>query len=74
MGVKTNLAAITFTGTGLTKATAVGVDMVDMMAGINLGIAEIQAKLNFLIADVLTPAGTEGSNITTINTALTALS
>ena len=74
MGVKANLAAITFTATGLTKATAVGVDMVDMIAGINLGIAEIQAKLNFLINDVLTPAGTESSNITTINTQLTALS
>jgi hypothetical protein len=74
MGVKTNLAAITFTGGGLAKATAVGVDMVDMMAGINLTISELQAKLNFLITDVLTPAGSEGSNITTINTQLTSLS
>lgn len=74
MGVKTNLAAITFTAGGLQKATALGVDMVDMVAGINLGIAEIQAKLNFLINDVLTPSGTEGANITTINTQLTSLS
>jgi hypothetical protein len=74
MGVKAALNGITFTGTGLTKATTVGVDIVDMMAGISLGIAEIQAKLNFLITDVLTPAGTEASNITTINTQLTALS
>lgn len=74
MGVKAALTGITFTATGNNKAQAVGVDMADLMLGINLGIAEIQQKLNFLVADVLTPAGTEGANITTINTQLTALS
>jgi hypothetical protein len=74
MGVKTALAGITFTATGLQKAQAIGCDMPDLMLGINLTIAELQQKLNFLVADVLTPAGTEGANITTINTQLTALS
>ena len=39
-----------------------------------LACQELTAKLNFLINDVLTPAGTEASNITTLNTQITNLS
>lgn len=74
MGVKTALAGITFTATGLTKAAAIGCDMIDMNLGMQLTCQEMTQKMNFLVNDILTPAGTEGSNITTINAQITALS
>jgi hypothetical protein len=73
MGVKANLNGITFTTGGKNQALIAGVDLPGMIAECALAIAEIQAKLNYLILDVLTPSGTEGSNITTINTQLTSL-
>jgi hypothetical protein len=74
MGVKTACAGITYTAGGRAKAQQVGLDIDAHMAEINLGITEIQTKINFLINNVLTPAGGESSNITTLNTQLTALS
>ena len=74
MGVKTNLTGITFTTTGKNTAVAAGVDLAGMIAECNLGINEILAKLNYLVTDVLTPSGTETSNISTINSQITALS
>ncbi len=74
MGVKTNLAAITFTVTGKNTATAAGVDLAGMIAEAQLKCTEAINALNYLVADVLTPAGTESANITTINTQITALS
>jgi hypothetical protein len=74
MGVKTTLAGITFTTGGKQQAANVGVDLADLVAGMELACQELTAKLNFLINDVLTPAGTEASNITTLNTHITNLS
>lgn len=74
MGVKTALAGITFTATGFQKAAAIGLDMTDFVAGMQLTCQEMTQKMNFLVNDVLTPAGTEGANITTINAQVTALS
>lgn len=74
MGVKTTLAGITFTATGLTTAEKAGVDIAGLMLAIELKCSEMIAELNYLVSDVLTPAGTEGTNITTINTQITNLS
>lgn len=74
MGVKTALAGITFTGTGKNTAAALGLDLADFVLGMQLTCQEMTQKMNFLVADVLTPAGTESSNITTINSQITALS
>lgn len=74
MGVKAALAGITYTAGGKNQAQLVGVDLPDTMLGLSLQIAEIQTKINFLINNVLTPAGGESSNITTLNSQLTALS
>jgi hypothetical protein len=74
MGVKTNLVGITFTAGGKSQAALVGVDLADFVAGIELTCQELTNKMNFLINDVLTPAGTEASNITTLQTQITNLS
>jgi hypothetical protein len=74
MGVKTALAGITFTTQGKNGAAALGLDMADYVLGMQLTCQELTAKMNFLITDVLTPAGSEGSNITTVNAQITALS
>jgi len=74
MGVKTAVGAITFTAAGKNAAAALGLDLPDYIAGIRLTCDELTAKMNFLVNDVLTPAGTEGSNITTVNAQITALS
>lgn len=73
MGVKAALAGITYTTGGKNQAAAVGLDINAHMAELSLGITELQTKINFLINNVLTPAGGESSNITTLNTQLTAL-
>jgi hypothetical protein len=74
MGVKTALAGITFTTGGKNTAAALGLDLADFSLGMQLTCQELTAKMNFLVTDVLTPAGTEGSNITTVNNQITALS
>jgi hypothetical protein len=74
MGVKTAIAGITFTTGGKNQAAIVGVDILDFVAGMQLTCQELTQKINFLINDVLTPAGTEGANITTLNTQVTNLS
>lgn len=74
MGVKAALAGITYTTGGKNYAAGVGLDLPDTMLGLSLQIAEIQTKINFIINNVLTPAGGESSNITTLNSQLTALS
>ncbi len=74
MGVKTNLAAITFTAGGKSQAELVGTDLAGTFAETQNKIAEVITLLNFLVSDVLTPSGTESANISTINTAITALS
>jgi len=74
MGVKTALAGITFTGTGKQIAANVGLDLNDFVLGMQLTCQELTQKMNFLVNDVLTPAGTESSNITTVNSQITALS
>jgi hypothetical protein len=73
MGVKTSPAGVTFTAAGMQKAAAVGVDMTDLVAGAQMAMAEAITKLNFLVNDVLTLAGTEATNITTINNILAEL-
>lgn len=74
MGVKTALVGITFTAAGKAQAAIVGVDLADFVAGIELTCQELTQKINFLVNDVLTPAGSEASNITTMNSQITALS
>jgi len=74
MGVKTAVAGITFTTGGKNAAAALGLDLADYVLGMQRQCQELTAQMNFLINDVLTPAGTEASNITTMNTQITALS
>jgi hypothetical protein len=73
MGIKTNLVGITFTTQDKVTAVALGLDLVGFVADMELACQELTDKLNFLINDVLTPAG-DISNTTTINTQITALS
>lgn len=74
MGVKTTLAGVTFTATGKSQAETIGCDIAGTYAEAQNKIIEAIVLLNFLVADVLTPAGTESANITTINAQITALS
>lgn len=73
MGVKTALAGITFTTQGKAAAAALGLDLPDFVLGLQLQCQEMTQKMNFLVNDVLTPAGSESSNITTVNSQITAL-
>lgn len=73
MGVKTALAGITFTTQGKAAAAAIGLDLADYILGLQLTCQEMTVKMNFLVNDVLTPAGSESSNITTVNNQITAL-
>jgi hypothetical protein len=73
MSVKTAIAGITFSSGGKNAAAAAGADLAGMIAQIQMQCDEIKAKLNYLVTDVLTPSGTEASNITTINTQISAL-
>jgi len=74
MGVKTALAGITFTTNGKNQAAIVGLDLPDFVLGMQLACSELTTKMNFLVNNVLTPAGSEGANITTVNAQVTALS
>ena len=74
MGVKTALTAVVFTTGGKNQALVVGTDIAGMIAECNLACIEITNKLNFIVNDILTPAGTESSNITTLNSQITNLS
>jgi len=74
MGVKANLTAITFTTGGKNQAEIAACDLPGIMLEVELAIAECITKLTYLVNDVLTPSGTESSNITTVNTAISALS
>jgi hypothetical protein len=74
MGVKTTLAGITFTTGGKAQAEIAGCDLAGMMEVIEMHCQEATNMLNYLVNDVLTPAGTESANITTINTQITNLS
>lgn len=73
MGVKTVMAGLTFTNTDKATAIALGLDLADFNAGIQLTCQELIQKLNFLVNDVLTPSS-DSSNVTTLNTEITALS
>jgi hypothetical protein len=74
MGIKTSLAGVTFTAGAKANAVALGVDMTGFVADVQLAMSEVTTKMNFLINDVLTPAGTEAANITTLQAQITALS
>lgn len=73
MGIKTNLAGITFTTADKAAAVALGLDLVGFVADMELACQELTEKLNFLVSDVLTPAS-DASTVTTVTTQITALS
>lgn len=72
MGVRANLAAITVTAGDITQAETIGTDSKAQLTAAILKIDEITKILRELVANVLTPASDAG-NITTVNTAITAL-
>lgn len=73
MGVQATINGLTFTTAGKNKAAAVGVDLEALRKRVSMRIDEINVDLNFLVNNVLTPAGGESSNISSINTQITAL-
>ena len=74
MGVKATLAGLTFTTNGKNSATAMGCDLNGLVQEMQLRCQESINTLNYLITDVLTPAGTESANITTLTTMISNLS
>lgn len=72
MGVRANLAAITLIAGDTTQAETIGTDAKAQLTAALLKIDEITKILKELVANVLTP-GSDASNITTVNTAITAL-
>lgn len=72
MGIKTALAGITLTAGDITQAETIGTDAKGEMLNAQLKCQELTVLLNYLITDVLTPAG-DSSNVTTLNTQITAL-
>lgn len=73
MGVRANLAAITLTAGDITQAESLGIDAKALLTKAQLQMQEATQALNVLLTDVLTPASDAG-NITTVNTAITAIS
>lgn len=73
MGVKTTLAGLTISAAGKAQAEIAGCDIAGCLAIAELKCQEATNILNYLVADVLTPGGGDGSNITTINTQITNL-
>lgn len=59
MGIATSLNATTFTA----ASKSLGIDLAGEIEIMNLACQEAIAKFNFLITDVLTPAGTEAAAI-----------
>lgn len=73
MGVQATINGLTFTTAGKNKAVAVGCDLEALRKRVSMRIDEINADLNFLVNNILTPAGGESSNISSVNTQITAL-
>lgn len=73
MGVKTTLAGVTLTTQGKAQAAAIGMDAAGMLLDLQRKANELSIELSFFVTNVLTPAGTEASNITTFNNQITAL-
>jgi thiamine biosynthesis lipoprotein ApbE len=73
MGVKTNLAGITLTAADITKAESLSTDLPGMMAEAQTRCQELTVLLNYIVNDILTPAG-DSANASTITTQVNALS
>jgi hypothetical protein len=74
MGVKTVLAGLTISTAGKTQAEIAACDIAGLLWLCEKKCEEISNTLTYLVNDVLTPGGGDGSNITTINTQITNLS
>ena len=73
MGVRTALLGVTLTAGDITQAEQLGTDIKGAMALAELKCQEITVLLNYLVNDVLTPAG-DTTNAATLTNQITALS
>ena len=73
MGVRANLLAVTLTAGDVTQAESLGIDCKGELSLAIGAVNDSLARLNFLLSNVLTPAS-DAANISTVNTAITALS
>jgi hypothetical protein len=74
MGVRTNLLAIVPTPTGLASAEKFGTDYAGNLEVSARALEGVINLLTYLVNDPLSGVSAEASNITAINTAITALS
>jgi hypothetical protein len=73
MSVKSSIAGITPSAADFTQAEKLGVDLAGNMQLLQLKCDELVDLMNFLVNDVLTPAGDTG-NASTLTAQVTALS
>jgi len=72
MGVRTTLLGVTLTAGDITQAETLGTDIKGCMALAELKCQEVIVLLNYLVNDVLTPAG-DTANASTLTAQVTAL-
>jgi hypothetical protein len=73
MGVKTTLAGISLSNTDIQDAEKISADLNGQLEIAEVKCAEVINLLNFIITDILTPAG-DSANITTLQNQISALS
>ena len=73
MGVRANINGVTPTASGKTAASAAGADYPGLLAEAALHLTEAINILTYLVNDPLSGVSAESSNISTINSAITAL-
>jgi hypothetical protein len=74
MGVRTNLLAIVPTANGLASAEKFGADYAGLLEITERALEGVIVNLQYLVNDPLSGVSSESSNITALNTAITALS
>lgn len=73
MGVKANLVGITPTVNGLASGEKFGCDYAGLLEICERKLEEVSVILTYLVNDPLSGVSSESSNISTINTAITAI-
>ena len=73
MGVRATLVGITLTTQDITQAESIGADVKGLFSLAELKCQELETLLNFIVNDILTPAG-DTANASTFSTEVTALS
>jgi hypothetical protein len=74
MGVRTNILAIVPTPTGIASAEKFGADYAGNLEIAARSLEDVIVLLQYLVNDPLNGVSAETSNVTALNTAITALS